>query len=55
MDIKKAVINNRNGVDSAQDRDYRRALMSAEFNLLVPQAMELVNLLIFIFKSSRYQ
>ena len=36
MDLKEIDINTRNWVDSAQDRDYCRALVSAALNLRVP-------------------
>ena len=36
MDLKEIGINTRNWVDSAQGKDYWRALMNAEFNLRVP-------------------
>ena len=39
MDLKEIGINMRNWVDSAQDRDYWRALVNAAFNL---QFLELV-------------
>ena len=42
MDLKEIGINTRNWVDSAQDRDYWRALVNAALNLRVPPAMELV-------------
>ena len=42
MDLKEIGINTRNWVDSAQDRDYWRALVGAILNLQVPKAMELV-------------
>jgi hypothetical protein len=42
MGLKEMGINTRNWVDSAQDRDYWRALVNAALNLLVPKAMELV-------------
>jgi hypothetical protein len=42
MDIKE--IYTRNCVDSTQDRDYSRVIVNAAFNLRVPQAMELVNI-----------
>ena len=42
MDLEEIGINTRNWVDSAQDRDYWRALVNAALNLRVPQAMELV-------------
>jgi hypothetical protein len=35
IDLKEIVINTRNWVDSAQDRDYRRALVNAALNLRV--------------------
>ena len=35
MDLKKIGINTRNWVDSAQDRDYWRALVNAALNLRV--------------------
>ena len=36
MDLKEIGINTRNWVDSAQDRDYWRALVNAALNLRVP-------------------
>ena len=42
MDLKEIGINSRDWVDSAQDRDYRGALVNAALNLQVPYAMELV-------------
>ena len=36
MDLKEIGINTRNWVDSAQDRNYRRALVNAALNLRVP-------------------
>jgi hypothetical protein len=36
MDLKEIAINRRNWVDSAQDRDYWRALVNAVLNLGVP-------------------
>ena len=36
MDLKEIGISTRNWVDSAQDRDYWRALVSAALNLRVP-------------------
>ena len=35
MDLKDIDINTRNGVDSAQDRDYWRALVNAALNIRV--------------------
>jgi hypothetical protein len=35
MDLKEIVINTRNWVDSAQDRDYWKALVNAALNLRV--------------------
>ena len=49
MDLKEADINTRNLVDSAQIRDYWRALVNATLNLRVPQAMELVSYINFNF------
>ena len=42
MDLKEIGINTRNWFDSAQNRDYWRALMNAALILLVPKTMELV-------------
>ena len=36
MDLKEIVINTRNWVDSAQDRDYWRALVNVALNLWIP-------------------
>ena len=36
MDLKETGINTRNWVDSAQNRDYWRALVNAALNLRVP-------------------
>ena len=36
MDLKEIVINTRNWVDSAQDRDYWSALVNATLNVRVP-------------------
>ena len=36
IDLKEIGIDTRNWVDSAQDRDYWRALVNAALNLLVP-------------------
>ena len=43
MDLKEIGINSRNWVDSAQDRDYWRALVNATLNLQFPEVMELVS------------
>ena len=42
MDLEEMGINAGNWVDSAQDRDYWRALVNEALNLRVPNAMELV-------------
>ena len=39
MDLKGIGINTSNSVDSAQDRDYWRALVNAALNLRVPYAI----------------
>ena len=50
MVLKEIGINMRNGVDSAQNRDYWGALANLALNLRVAQAMELViKLVIFNF------
>jgi hypothetical protein len=41
MYLKQIGINTRNYVDSAQDKDYSRALVNAVLNLRVSYAMEL--------------
>ena len=43
MDLEEIGINVGNWVDSAQDRNYWRALVNAALNPRVPQAMELVS------------
>ena len=47
MDLEEIGINLGNWVDSAQDRNYWRALVNAALNLRVPQAMELVSFFFF--------
>ena len=42
MDLKEININTRNCVDSAQNRDYRRALVKSTLSLRVQYAMEFV-------------
>ena len=42
MDLEEIGIRSGNWVDSAQDRNYWRALVNATLNLRVPEAMELV-------------
>ena len=41
-DLKEICVNTRNWVDSAQDRNYWRALENATLNLRVSNAMKLV-------------
>ena len=43
MDLEEIGVNVSNWVDSAQDRDYWRALVNAALNLRVPYAMEFVS------------
>jgi hypothetical protein len=43
MDLEDIGINTGNWVDSAQDRDYWRALVNAALNLRVSEAIELVS------------
>ena len=43
ISLKEIDINTRNWVESAQDRDYWRALVNATLNRRVPLAMELVS------------
>ena len=50
MDLEEVGINAGNWVDSAQDRNYWRALVNAALNLQVPKAMELVSYIFFGFK-----
>ena len=40
MDLEEIGINAGNWVDSAQDRNYWRALVNAALNLRIPKAME---------------
>ena len=47
MDLEDIGINAGNWVDSAQDRNYWRALVNAALNLRVPYAMELVSLICY--------
>ena len=44
MDLEEIGINVGNWVDSAQDRNYWRALVIAALNLQVPLAIELVSM-----------
>ena len=46
MELKDIGINMRNWVDSAQDRDYWRALVMAALNFRVPKSMQLINYLL---------
>ena len=48
MDLKKIGINMRGWVESAQDRDYCRALLNSTLILRVQKAMELVIIIIII-------
>ena len=41
MDRKKTEVHKRNGIDSAQERNFWRALVNAVLSLRVPQAIEL--------------
>ena len=43
MDSNEIFINMINWVDSAEDREYWRALVNAALNLQIPLAMELVS------------
>ena len=43
MDLIEIAINTRDWVDSPQDKDYWKALVNVALNLLVPEAMDLVN------------
>ena len=52
MDLKEMGINTRNWVDSGQDRNYWRALVTAALNLRVPKAMALVYLMTIHVNSS---
>ena len=48
MDLKEICINTWDWVDSAQNRDYWRALVNAALNLRVLLAMELVSQLVMV-------
>ena len=54
MELEETGINAGNWVDSAQDRNYWRALVNVAFNLWVPLAMELVSYKIVFRKLLRY-
>ena len=43
MDLKEIGISTKNWVDSAQDREYWRALVNAVLNLRIPYAIELIS------------
>ena len=43
MDLEELGISAGNWADSAQDKNYWRALVNTTLNLRVPKAMELVN------------
>ena len=43
MDLEEIGISAGNWVDSAQDRDYWRALVNSALNLRIPKAMEIVS------------
>ena len=43
MDFKEIGINTSNWIDSAQDRDYWRALLNAALNFRIPKVIELVS------------
>ena len=43
MDLKEIGVSVRSWIDSAQDRDYWRALVNAALNLWVPQGTESVS------------
>ena len=49
MDLKEIGINMRNWIDSAQDRDYWRALVNTAFNLRAPKAIELIVIIILFY------
>ena len=55
MNLEEIGINAGNWVDSAQDRNYWRALLNAALNLRVPEAMELSSQLIIIVKCAACQ
>ena len=41
MDLKGKGVNTRNWIDSAQERDYRRALLYVVLNFRIPEVMDL--------------
>ena len=49
MDLEEIGVNAGNSLDSAQDRDYWRALVNGALNFWVPYAMELVGLITLFF------
>ena len=54
MDLEEIRINARNWVDSAQDRNYWRALVNAALNFRIPQAMGLVIYVILVILQRRF-
>ena len=45
MNLEEVGVNNRNLVDSTQDRDYWRPIVNAALNFRIPQVIELASVL----------